>query len=131
MATVEPPEVDPFEIDLQEAEPEKETILQFSDLLDMNEDGTDCITDENLDFIWPRDPDQEPAIVVGKSFVMPPACTGPFIPCEEKYGRETCLKFVFDGPPLPPSHTVVPLGSSGLMLASALAIAFTVKKFST
>ena len=122
MATIESPKLDPVSIIVEKQE---ETIL-FADLLDKNEDGTDCITDENLDFIWPRDQETQPSVVVGKAFVMPPACDVPFISCEEKFGRDVCISFVFDGPSLPP----VPLSSSGIFLVIAF-VALFINKVST
>lgn len=124
MATIEPPPQDPFEFS-EEKTQEADTII-FEDLLSRDASNTVCITEENLNLVWPID-DKEPAVIVGKWFDMPPTCVGEFVPCEEKYGREACLKFVFDGPPI---HGQVPLPSAGPMLIAALAVAALLKKVS-
>ncbi len=126
MATVEPTTPDPFEPPLEEPQ-EADTII-FEDLLSRDASNTVCITEENLDLVWPRDPDQEPAVIVGKWFQMPPTCVGEFIPCEEKYGRDTCLAFVFDGPDLPNLNAQVPAPAAGILLLTALVGAAAYKK---
>lgn len=100
------------------------TDTMFESLLSRDAKGVTCITEENLDRIWPRD-DREPEVIVGKWLEVPPTCTSVMASCEERFGREACLEFAFSGWPLPPATIPLP---SGLALLVTAVTAFTIMR---
>lgn len=88
-----------------------------------DDQGEECVTQEGIDWIWPED-DRTPLEIseAGKGWQMPPTCPEglKFVSCEEQHGYETCLKSVFDRPPL----AAVPIGSSlPLILIAVVSLA--------
>lgn len=94
------------------------------DILQTNADGTSCITEAWLDKIWPRD-DSEPVLLVGKGINLPPTCTT-FVPCEERFGYDYCIKAVFNGSTVT-TPAAVPLPETGVMLGAALMLILIAK----
>lgn len=89
-----------------------------------NREGV-CIRSEGIDAIWPKD-DREPLLVDGKTpFALPPTCVEGVQTFEEQVGRDVLLNFI-DGDPLPPGH--VPTPHTGLMLLSALAVGYFLRR---
>ncbi len=114
MATVTP-EIDPMELDHLMIVPEEIETPDLADLFSTNRDGSECVTEDGLDWIWPTD-DREPIMFTGKGFEMPPTCVE-FISCEEQHGRQTCLEFAFSSHQINP--TPVSIGESGIFLITA------------
>jgi hypothetical protein len=103
------------------------TDTMFDDLLSRDVKGHVCITEENLDRIWPRD-DREPEVIVGKWFDLPPTCGEVLASCEDRFGRQYCLEFAFGGGPLPDPPSAVPLPSGAVFLTTALIAALAIRK---
>ena len=101
------------------------TDTMFESLLSRDAQGQTCITEENLDRIWPRD-DREPEIIVGKWLEVPPTCTSVMPSCEERYDRQTCLEYAFGGWPLPPA--VIPLPPGLAFSLTAVAVMFIMRR---
>ena len=108
--------------------------VTLQSLLSKDAGGNDCLTEEALDNIWPRD-DREPLVVVGKGVTLPPTCTSEFVPCYVKMGNgddvlgdQLCREFVFDGPPIPQPHGVVPLPSAGVLMLTVVVGAAILKR---
>lgn len=100
------------------------TDTMFESLLSRDAQGVTCITEENLDRIWPSD-DREPEVVVGKWLEVPPTCTSVMASCEARFGRETCLEYAFGGWPLPSSGDVAAIPvPPGLALGLTACAAF-------
>ncbi|MHA7852232.1 hypothetical protein [Roseovarius sp.] len=91
-----------------------------------NREGV-CIRSEGIDAIWPRD-DREPLLVDGKTpFKLPPTCVDGVQTFEEQVGRDVLLNFI-DGDPLPMPPGEVPIPPTGLMLLSALAVGYFLRR---
>ena len=100
--------------------------MPLNSFLVANREGV-CIRSEGIDAIWPRD-DREPLFADGKvPFNLPPTCLPGAKTFEEQVGRDVLLDFI-DGDPLPPAYGEVPVPHAGLMLMTALAVGYFLRR---